>query len=161
VSYESYKSVEGLGPGDLRALLSRGDAVERVWAAWALALDEGTAAVADLLDCLQNPDTPAGTRRHLIVVLAGFGCLSILERFAAEDPDERVRATSVQYLLRVSAGRLNATILDRILKDQSAFVRAAVLQEMETSSKKGKSGLRGLLKDPDPEVRRIAVERFK
>jgi len=98
--YRIYTDVARLDSTTQRHLLQHGDAVERVWAAWALGTALGAQSVPDLLSSLQDSPAP-GTRRHLLIVLAGLGERHVLRIFAHDDPDDYVRATACQYLLRI------------------------------------------------------------
>ncbi|MBI4815325.1 MAG: hypothetical protein HY791_03635 [Deltaproteobacteria bacterium] len=120
----SFESVAQLPESLLRGLLDRGDAQERVWAAWALGTRLG-AAFAIEAEPHASHDPDPGARRHLIVVLAGYGrrqALCVLARF---DPSSRVRATACQYLLKMD-GKVSEEVLDRLRVDDS-IVRQAIL----------------------------------
>lgn len=161
MSYDNYESVNNLDMEDQRRLLYRGDAVERIWAAWSLALRSGPRAIPELRDCLESSPSP-GTRRHLIVVLAGLGERSIPERCATQDPDEFVRSTGARYLIRTSAGAIKPHLLNQLLDDPSPIVRTTVVQEIGKSWDHLPSNrIEKLINDPDPEVKHIATERLK
>jgi hypothetical protein len=85
--YRTYDQVSRLNTDTQRQLLQHGDAVERVWAAWALGVTLGTQSMPDLRISLQESQEP-GTRRHLLVVLAGLGEQNVLRIFAQDDPDD-------------------------------------------------------------------------
>jgi len=104
--------------------------VERVWAAWSLALEFGSQVIPELRYCLKVSPV-SGTRRHLIVVLAGLDARPTLKRYALEDSHGMVRSTSAQYLIRTSAGSITPALLNRMLNDPSPTVRMSVLQEMD------------------------------
>ncbi len=101
--FERFEQVTALEPNAQESLLFRGDAVEQVWAAWALGLARGNAAAPLIRDGLGCADHP-GTRRHLAVVLAGFGDRKVLDTLARLDPDEAVRATASSLLVRIGPG---------------------------------------------------------
>ena len=98
--YESWDAVAGLSPPEASALLQRGDAQERVWAAWRIAAAYGARAIDGLVVALAG-EGDAGVRRHLLVVLAGLGALSVVADAAARDADAHVRATATRYLARL------------------------------------------------------------
>jgi hypothetical protein len=102
VPFASFADVAALPADELRALFARGEAQERVWAAWALGqrLD---AAFARELAGSARADPHPGVRRHLIVVLAGAGERASIGALAAHDPDPHARATALQYLARLAA----------------------------------------------------------
>jgi HEAT repeat protein len=160
MSYDDYETVKALDTKDQRTLLYRGDAVERVWAAWSLALEFGSRVIPELRQCLDSSPVP-GTRRHLIVVLAGLGERSLLERCAMRDSNELVRSTGAQYLIRTAAGPIKPALLNRMLDDPSPSVRAAVLREMdELQNQLSSDRIEQLITDPDPEVRAIARKKL-
>jgi hypothetical protein len=129
--YNSYEEVIQLDTNKQRGLLQKGDAPERVWAAWSLGVEFGKRSVPDLFEGLNESPDP-GTRRHLLVILAGFGEREILRVFAQDDPDEYVRATACQYLIRIAEENDTSTqllIRDRLLLDTSSVVRSFILRE--------------------------------
>ena len=85
-----FDDVTTLGVAEQRRLLRGGDPEQRVWAAWALGLTEGTQAVADLRAALAEADD-AGVRRHLVVVLAGLGERALLDQLTTSEVDEAVQ----------------------------------------------------------------------
>ncbi len=98
-TYESYEAVRELDPDALRRLLTDGDRVERVWAAWALMAILGGQAAPDIL-ASGDISRSAGTRRQLLVILAGMGEQLIIRILAEGDPSSVVRASGCQYLLQ-------------------------------------------------------------
>ena len=102
VRYKSFGEVQQLDSAALRALLVSGEPPERVWAAWTLGLRHDQMFEHELpVSATEEPD--AGVRRHLVVVLAGSGEARSVLTMAVHDPDERVRATALQYVARISA----------------------------------------------------------
>jgi len=161
MSYDDYESVNNLDTADQLSLLHQGDAVERVWTAWSIALRLGPRAIPELRDCLESSPSP-GTRRHLIVVLAGLGERSIPESCATQDPDEFVRSTGARYLIRTSVSPIKLDLLDQLLDDPSPIVRTTVVQEIGKSWDHLPSNrIEKLINDPDPEVRHVAIEKSK
>jgi len=101
MQYTSFSDVERLDPDALKTLLIAGEPPERVWAAWALGLRHHQAFARELrATAAEEPH--AGVRRHLVVVLAGAGERQSVLTMAAHDPDERVRATALQYVARLA-----------------------------------------------------------
>jgi len=162
--YENFEAVSQLDPEALRNLLSRGDAQERVWAAWALALTLGADSLASLQEAAQVSPTP-GTRRHLVVVLAGLGERKVLCVFAESDPDAFVRATACQYLMRTwSEDDLEAAdlIRQRLLADDATEVKETILKAATLLLPPATlPELAGLTSNPALEVRRAAFELIR
>jgi hypothetical protein len=127
--FENFGQVIKQNESDLRELLDAGEEIERVWAAWSLALKLGAGATPELVSAATtNPSS--GLRRHLIVVLAGYGELDILKTFADCDPDPRVRATACLHLLQTRPTddfALNDFLLSTLAKDTDKIVRATLL----------------------------------
>jgi HEAT repeats len=100
--FASFTDVDHLDAVELNALLVDGEPPERVWAAWALGLRHDVTFAHDLrATAAEEPDP--GVRRHLIVILAGAGQKRSVQTLAIHDPDERVRATALQYVARLAA----------------------------------------------------------
>lgn len=87
----------------LRALLHDGDAQERVWAAWRLALREGAAFLQTAL-ALADTDPDAGARRHMAIVCAGFGGRRLVQNLAEHDRDPAVRDTAIRLMANCADG---------------------------------------------------------
>jgi len=124
VAYVSFGDVERLETAALKALLLEGEPSERVWAAWALGLRHDQTFARDLrATAAEEPH--AGVRRHLVVILAGAGEMRSVLTMAAHDPDERVRATALQYVARLAQPRdADATeILARTLAEGTPLLR--------------------------------------
>jgi HEAT repeat protein len=161
--YCTYDQVSRLNTDTQRQLLQHGDALERVWAAWALGVTIGTQSMPDLLISLQESPEP-GTRRHLLVVLAGLGEQSVLRILAQDDPDHIVRATACQYLIRISQPTdisIQKFVQERVLHDSSGIVRLGILSEAPLKSPAIRfDDLTELIHDPDPEVRQAVTKRL-
>jgi hypothetical protein len=160
--HQNYTEVVCLDSNTQRFLLQQGDAVERVWAAWALGISLGVQSIPDLLSSLHDSPAP-GTRRHVLVVLAGLGERDVLRIFAQDDPDDYVRATACQYLLRIRHQTDHATqqfVRERLLHDSSAIVRQTIVGEVSVFAALHSSDLVQLAHDPDSEVRQVAIERL-
>jgi hypothetical protein len=104
MQYTSFSDVERLDSEGLKALLVEGEPPERVWAAWALGLRHHEGFARDLRGTVAE-EPHAGVRRHLVVVLAGAGESRSVRTLAVHDPDERVRATALQYVARLAGAK--------------------------------------------------------
>lgn len=124
---EEFRRVLTLDESEQRELLAAAEPRIRIWSAWALGLrlERGFAAELRLLVA---HEPVAGVRRHLAVMLAGFGEEDIVAAMARHDADERVRGTATQYvaLLARSNPELYGVLSD-CLEDSSPVVRAAAV----------------------------------
>jgi hypothetical protein len=160
MSVSSFESVARLSPGEQRRLLENGDGPERLWSAWAIALQLGSDAVP-LLAEIERSHVPEGLKRQLLVVLAGLGQRNLLVAIAEADPSPSVRATATALYLRTAASPANFDAVDFAVKQLRAIppeVRLAVLAEHEA----GRAAIPlpeqlALLRDPDPAVRRASL----
>ena len=154
--YESFEQVEAWRVERLREVAARGDSRERVWAGWALGLRVGP----DDADAALVGEPDAGARRHLTIIVAGFGRAATLERLAAEDGDDRVRATAWQNLLSTDLARVDA-VYARLADERSAAVREAILRFHDSPwPAQHLDLLVRLTADPSLLVRFAAVERL-
>jgi hypothetical protein len=162
--YENFEAVSQLDTEVLRNLLADGDPQERVWAAWAVALELGADSLSSLREAAQASPTP-GTRRHLVVILAGLGERKVLCVFAESDPDAYVRATACQYLMRTwSEDDLEAAdvIRQRLLTDGTAEVKETILKAATSVLPPATlPELAELTSNRALEVRRLAFELIK
>ena len=162
--YENFEAVSQLDIKTLRELLADGDAQERVWAAWALALRLGADSLPLLEAAVQASPTP-GTRRHLVVVLAGLGERRLLYVFAGSDPDAYVRATACRYLMRTWLEEDVESadfIRRRLLTDDAAEVKETILKTATSVLPPATlPELAELASDREPEVRRLAFDLIK
>jgi len=149
-----------LSPSEQRRLLENGDGPERLWSAWAIALQLGSDAIP-LLTEIERSYVPEGLKRQLLVVLAGLGQRNLLVAIAEADPSPSVRATATALYLRTAASPANFDAVDFAVKQLRAVppeVRLAVLAEHEA----GRAAIPlteqlALLRDPDPAVRRASL----
>ena len=159
----SFEQVAGFDVATQRALLQTGGPVERVWAAWALGVRLGVAASPAVQASLHASPAP-GTRRQLLVTLAGLGEREVLRAFAEHDPDDLVRATACRYLLRTAPpddARTAEVVGARLRQDGSAEVRQAILREIRdgvTAVQLHHEDVAPLVNDPDRDVRMLAVD---
>ena len=122
-----FDETRSLDDAALDRLRRDGDAPERVWALWALALRHAPApAGADLA-----AEPTAGVRAHMAVVLAGAGEIDLVAGLARLDPDATVRASAMRLLVRfAAAGRAPwAPVADALARDADD-VRLAILDEL-------------------------------
>jgi HEAT repeat protein len=158
---DSFDEARQLNQVALRNLLRRGDPPERIWAAWALAL-EGQPQDQNRIVRHCRDDEHAGVRRQMLVVLAGLGQADVLAERLQHDPDPRVRATAAQYLARLTAAdgdELHRLLADRLQHDPAPSVRAAVAAHVPSDAPTFvEQHLADALSDPDPEVRAAAAD---
>ncbi|MES2674095.1 MAG: HEAT repeat domain-containing protein [Pseudomonadota bacterium] len=128
--YQDYTAVTLLSTELLEELLSTGDAQERVWAAWEIAMRLGKESLPKIFP-QDNKFPDPGVRLHMIVILAGLGNYSVLSTLAFHDPDDAVRGASAQYLIRTA----NPNDLDRhdlivklLKEDESLVVKESILR---------------------------------
>ncbi len=127
--YQNFEQVKRLDSNALDALLAGGDPQERVWAAWEIGLRLGKKALPDITHQAYAAPDP-GTRRHMVVVLAGMGKHSVMRTLALHDPDDAVRGTSIQYLMHTTdeteTGNIDL-IIELLEKDRSPIVKHSIL----------------------------------
>jgi hypothetical protein len=157
----AFDAVRDLPEAALRDLLDTGEPVERVWAAWALGLRLGGRAVGPLRTAV-DADPDPGTRRHLVVALAGFGERGAVATLAAADPDPWVRATACQYLERLAAA--DVTLWPLVLArfgDPAPVVRETLVQQLATGAPAEiRAAALRCVEDEAPQVRQAVVERL-
>ncbi len=128
MNFKEFKQIKRLNIDELNRIISSADAQERVWAAWEIGLRLGNEAIPGLAHAVSNAPDP-GTRRHMVVVLAGFQQIAVLKTLSLYDPDDIVRATASQYLMKISDS--NSGISDFILvileNDDSVIVKQYIL----------------------------------
>jgi hypothetical protein len=159
MAYQNFQEVAALDSAAQRHLLLNGEPTERVWAAWALGVQFGKTINPDLIASIEQSPHP-GTRRQLIVMLAGHGEHSILKALAQHDPDEYVRATACQYLIQTA--QANDTQLEELLMRSLNTDQAIVCQAILTGAKTGyprlsQKMLTPFLNHPDLETRYVAL----
>lgn len=116
-------------------LLYRGDAQERVWAAWSLGLALGSRALASLVYTVRNDPDP-GVRRHVVVMMAGFGRRDVLDQIATEESDDRVRAVAWAQLATLAMPK-DVALYDRLgwcLHREVPRVRVAVVMRLRNDA---------------------------
>ena len=128
--FSDFEAVRTRPSDELRALLHRGDPIERAWAGWALALQIGAAANPELIAAAYASPTP-GVRSLLLVVLASHGERDLLETFAQDDPDDDVRAAACRYIALahpIHDPGASDFLAERLRNDDSWRVRAEILR---------------------------------
>jgi len=100
--FERYADLTALETPELRALLAgRGDAPQRVWAAWALAVKHAVDAGTAIVDRAAN-EPAEGVRAHLALLLVAHGDRDAAVALAVGDPSPTVRAAAYRCLARVA-----------------------------------------------------------
>jgi hypothetical protein len=132
IRFERYGDVAGLDPVKLWALLRDGDAPERVWAVWALALKEGEQALPSLKPLLrEEPDS--GVRRHLLNVFAGHGDLDAVAHVACWDTAPWVRQAALTFLCRIAPRKGDPVwrlLADRLVSEPDNRVACEVVRAL-------------------------------
>jgi hypothetical protein len=100
--FREYRELRSLDDPTLRDLCERGDAPERLWAAWELArrCDPGT---HDRARDLADHDPSPGIRAHMVVLLLCQGDRPAVMALGRYDPDAQVRASALLHLTRLAA----------------------------------------------------------
>lgn len=159
---KDFSDTARLSDDALRARFRSGDPQERVWCAWALGLRIQERATPLLVQTARADEDP-GVRRHCVIMLAGAGELDLVAAIAAHDADEHVRATALQYVVRLleeEPDALYAFVEDRLRLDGSAWVRAAAIQHLpEATPASVRTQVARHIDDADAVVREAAVER--
>jgi hypothetical protein len=150
-----------VGDDELRALIdSGGDAPERLWAVWALALrrDQGVVGVAR---DLSRGDPSPGVRAHMALILVAHGERAAAATLARLDPEPLVRASACRNLARVAGPRdadLHGLLATAMRSDPSSEVRAAVADGLGDDAPEAlRAACVDQLHDPDEDVRATAV----
>lgn len=162
--YSRYEEVARLDEVEKESLLKEGDPPERVWAAWALGVRRGAGFMPDLATTLAV-EPSAGARRHLAIVLGGYGERWLLTVLATGDPDPGVRETACRALARlatttVADDEVFETLLGRLLNDVPT-VRAAVVESLPACAPEVlRRAADATLTDPALEVREAAFARI-
>lgn len=153
---QDFSETSALSRGQLLAQLALGDARDRAFAMWALAL---RAASADPVVGLVRGEPDPGVRRALAVVLAGHGEIDLLAAMTRHDPNVFVRASTVQILMRfVVAGQAPWSLITERLGD-APEVRAAVFSQVDASwPAELRHAAIAALDDKNDELRREAFE---
>jgi HEAT repeat protein len=156
---DRFDEVEALDTESLRGLLTKGSAQERVWAAWALGLRLGSQAWPELARASRQEPDP-GTRRHLLVILAGYRDIDLLAVMARDDPDGYVRASACQYLAQVAPDdpAVRALLRERLTADPFTPVRYTVIQHLTDVRPEDLPWAARAARDEDFELRSAALD---
>ncbi len=160
--FDSFDQVRRADQATLRALLDTGDGPERVWGAWALAI-ELAGAVGPMLASRLGPEPDPGVRIHWVTILGGLGERQVLETLFRQDPDESVRAAAGEYLLRTSTvvegPALARALIAPLRESSSAEVLSRLLRAVPTDWEPlPLEAVSGLVSHSSPTVRYAAVE---
>jgi hypothetical protein len=160
LEYRSFSDVERLDADALKTLLIAGEPPERVWAAWALGLRHHQAFARELrATAAEEPH--AGVRRHLVVVLAGAGERQSVLTMAAHDPDERVRATALQYVARLAQPKDDDAndLLARTMAEGTPLLRLGCIAGLRPDARPGLwNAVDSCVASPDRDLRWAAYE---
>jgi hypothetical protein len=158
--FETFEEVTALSLPELRELLARGDTTERIWAAWAYAMQCGVDSVPELAEAAKD-GPPSGLRSHLIVILAGYGEKEIIRAFADSDPNPQVRATACLFLLQafLADNADTGAFLSSVLRaDPASTVRLVILTNAKVNGLRiSPVQLVELAADPEAEIRTSAL----
>ncbi|MGC4066359.1 MAG: hypothetical protein QM784_17355 [Polyangiaceae bacterium] len=155
-----YSTVAKLPEQEQLRLLECGDAPERLWAAWSLALRRGQGALPTLTE-LQVDALNEGLKRQLLVVLAGLGARNLLREIALDDPSINVRATALANYIRTSGPENTASTLSFTLELVDSglpeLVLTALLEHEANRLKLPERTLIACLSGRNDEVRLTAI----
>ncbi|APR78926.1 Hypothetical protein A7982_04273 [Minicystis rosea] len=156
----NFETVRSLPAPELRRLLAEGDAPERLWAAWAVALRLGADAVP-LLARAETLRMPSGLRQQVLVIVAGLGEREVLRVLADQDDSPAVRATACAYFIRTAPYSTDEDTLafaTRHLGSEISAIREAVLEEhLALRLRLPDAALQSALEDADDGIRALAA----
>lgn len=158
MTMREFREVIELDEAALRTLVTSGEPIERVWAAWALGLRD-----AEDLGSIAKQEPSPGVRRHLIVVLLGAHELGAVSAMLTHDPDVRVRATAclqLAQMLRPEDDALVDLLVSRARLDEAPVRVAFATAITEQRSERVQSLLVELLDDAETDVRLAAVDAW-
>ena len=135
--------------------------LEKVWAAWHLALVAGASADIALTDAMTDEPT-AGVRAHWVIVLFSHGEHDLVAVLARYDPSALVRETAARYLAPI-AGRSGVSklgiTLAACLLDRSSRVRQTTVRHLAPApGEELLARVHGMVDDGDAQVRMAAME---
>ena len=164
MTYSGFDQISQLEIGTLNDVLKSGDAQEKVWAAWTLGLRKGGEALPEIRSWSRKaPDS--GTRRHLIVILAGFGETELLKVMAQHDPVSMIRAECCKYLLKTAGNGQDPDLHDMLISilnhDDAAEVKLSILNNWNAGwSSLSAETLIVHLADASEFVRRTVIQKL-
>jgi hypothetical protein len=161
-SPNDFSETAALSVEALRVLVSEGDAQQRVWASWRLALILGTEGLPQLRQHLDG-DPDVGTRRNQLIVVAGLGERTLLHVFAEHEPDPLLRGEAVVLVWRTARDldEVCPLLRRRLAKERDAGVLARLIGvSPPLPAETFFSELRAIAcRGPSQECRRLAWER--
>ncbi len=152
----SFEDLRAKSATELEALLEAGDAQERLWAAWALALR--SCARSEAVEHFEH-EPHEGVRAHLVYVVADPARLPLLRTIAEHDPSTLVRVAACRAITRVSAPGDARWIGARAALDPSPEVRFTIIEEISPASSSFRAILARAHDDDDESVRVVAARR--
>ena len=159
---QSFRDLLELHERQLRDLVDgEGDAPERVWAAWVLALRHDRDVLRIVRQAAAGDPSP-GVRAHMALLLVAHGELSAATTLAMTDSSDLVRAAACRHLARVAKAndlRLQEVLEAAMRADLSANVHSAIADAMRLDASEGVwRACVARLGDPDEEVRANIIE---
>jgi hypothetical protein len=159
---QDFRQVLELDERTLRELISgEGDAPERLWAAWALALRRDREA-ASILRRAATGDPSPGVRAHLALLLVAQGEIAAAVTLARLDAEAIVRSSACRHLTRVAKptdARLQELIATAMRSDTSPEVHAAIADAVRLdAAEEVWTACTRRLRDPDDRVRANVVD---
>jgi hypothetical protein len=125
---ESFRDLLDADEAVLREIVAGGgDAPERVWAAWSLALRRDP-AIAEVARSLTDDPSP-GVRAHMALLLVAHGEMDAALALGQSDPAPAVRASAWRHLARRARPedeRLRSALLIAMRTDSAPTVHAAI-----------------------------------
>jgi hypothetical protein len=159
---QDFRQVLELDERTLRELVSgEGDAPERLWAAWALALRRDPEAPTMLRRAATGDPSP-GVRAHLALLLVAQGEMAAAMTLARFDAEAIVRSSACRHLTRVAKptdARLQDLIATAMRSDPSPAVHAAIADAVRLdAAEEVWAACAQRLRDPDDQVRANVVD---
>lgn len=158
---ESFRDLLDAEEGVLHELVAGGgDAPERVWAAWSLALRRDP-AIAEVARSLTDDPSP-GVRAHMALLLVAHGEIDAALALGQNDAAPEVRASAWRHLAR-SAGpgdeRLHVALMTAMRTDVAPEIRAAIADGIRLDAHETLwAACETYLADEDDEVRDNVVQ---
>lgn len=125
---ESFRDLLDADEAVLREIVAGGgDAPERVWAAWSLAVRRDP-AIAEVARSLTDDPSP-GVRAHMALLLVAHGEIDAALTLGQSDPAPSVRASAWRHLARTARPedeRLRSELLIAMRTDAAPAVHAAI-----------------------------------
>jgi hypothetical protein len=159
---QSFRDLLELHERQVRDLVDgEGDAPERLWAAWVLALRHDSDVLRIVRQAAAGDPSP-GVRAHMALLLVANGELSAATTLAMTDSSDLVRASACRHLARVAKAhdlRLQELLEAAMRADLSANVHSAIADALRLDASEGVwRACVARLGDPDEEVRANVIE---